>query len=75
MKVLDYSIARAQFKSILDEVCEENETVLIARKGGGAVVMISLEEYNAQQETNHLLRSPENARRLRQSIASLDAAK
>ncbi len=73
MKVMDYATASAQLKSIMDEVSEENETVVIACEGGKAVVMISLEEYNAQQETSHLLRSSANARRLRQSIDSLDA--
>ena len=73
MRVLNYSTARAELKSVMDEVCGDNETVMISRSGGDAVVMISLDEYNAQQETNHLFRSPRNAKRLRESIDSMDA--
>ena len=73
MDVVNYSAARAELKSVMDRVCDDNETVVISRSGGSAVVMISLDEYNAQKETNYLLRSPGNAKRLRASIDALDA--
>jgi len=73
MEVLNYSTVRAELKSVMDRVCDDNETVVVTRNGGSAVVMISLDEYNAQKETNYLLRSPQNAKRLRQSIESLNA--
>jgi len=38
----------------------------------GPVVMISLEEYTAIEETLHLLRSPKNASRLHAAIADLE---
>jgi antitoxin YefM len=37
--------------------------------------MISLEDYNSLQETLHLLGTPKNADRLRQSIAEFKAGK
>lgn len=73
MEVLNYSTVRAELKSVMDRICDDNETVVISRNGGSAVVMISLDEYNAQKETNYLLRSPRNAKRLRQSIETLNA--
>jgi len=36
-------------------------------------VVISLEDYQALEETAYLLRSPKNARRLLESIAELEA--
>jgi len=37
------------------------------------VVMLSLEDYQALEETSHLLRNPKNARRLLDSVNELDA--
>jgi antitoxin YefM len=37
------------------------------------VVLISLEDYQALEETSYLLRSPQNARRLFESITELEA--
>ncbi|MDO6726623.1 type II toxin-antitoxin system prevent-host-death family antitoxin [Cognatishimia sp. 1_MG-2023] len=70
---MNYSAARAELKSVMDNVCDDNETVVISRSGGSAVVMISLDEYNAQKETNYLLHSPRNVKRLRDSIDALNA--
>jgi antitoxin YefM len=36
---------------------------------------MSLEDYEALEETAHLLKSPANARRLMQSVQKLDAGK
>jgi len=36
-------------------------------------VMMSLDDFKALEETSYLLRSPKNARRLLESIASLEA--
>ena len=45
------------------------------RKRESAVVMISLEDYQAMEETAYLLRSPANARHLLEAIAELEAGK
>jgi antitoxin YefM len=42
--------------------------VIITRQKERAVVMMSLEDWNAYEETAYLLRSPANAARLRMSI-------
>jgi antitoxin YefM len=47
--------------------------VIITRKNQRAVVMISLEDYQALEETAYLLRSPKNARRLLESVAELES--
>ncbi|MFV1874893.1 type II toxin-antitoxin system Phd/YefM family antitoxin [Nioella sp.] len=73
MDVMTYTDARASLKDVMDRVIHDRSEVVVTRKNREAVVMISLEEYNAIQETLHLLQSPENARRLHRSIDQLTA--
>jgi antitoxin YefM len=75
MNILTFSEARASFKQALDEVCKDHEPTVITRQRGEHVVMISLDDYNSMQETLHLLGSPKNAERLRESIAEFKAGK
>jgi antitoxin YefM len=53
----------------MQQVIEDHDPIIITRQNEESVVMISLADYNALMETNHLLRSPANARRLLASIA------
>ncbi|ALE58768.1 type II toxin-antitoxin system prevent-host-death family antitoxin [Paraburkholderia sp. SIMBA_055] len=73
MNVLTYSEARAGFKQAMDEVCRDHAPMLITRQSGENVVMVSLEDFNAMQETLYLLSSSKNAQRLARSIAQLNA--
>ncbi|OXJ22517.1 prevent-host-death protein [Burkholderia sp. HI2714] len=75
MNILTFSEARAGFKQALDTVCRDHEPMVITRQRGEHVVMISLDDYNSMQETLHLLGTPANADRLRQSIAQFKAGK
>lgn len=59
--------------TILDSVVENKEEAVITRDEREAVVMISQSEYEALKETAHLLRSPENARRLSSAIDELES--
>jgi len=72
MKVANFSEFRNGLKSYLDDVEENNETVIIKRSKGNGAVLISLEEYNSMQETMYLLGSKKNANRLRESIKQLE---
>jgi antitoxin YefM len=64
-----YTQARAQFSSLLDEVTKNREVVIIQRRGSEDVAMISADELSGILETAHLLRSPNNVKRL---LAALD---
>ena len=59
-----YSQARANLAKLCNEVSENKEIVLINRRNGEAVALISASELSSLVETAHLLRSPSNARRL-----------
>lgn len=73
MDVMTYSNARAQLKDVMDRAINDQQEVVVTRKNGGSVVVVSLETWNAINETLHLLSNPNNASRLRASIAQLDA--
>ena len=72
MSVLSYSEARARFKSVMDSAINDQQEVVVTRKNGEAVVVVSLDAWNAINETLHLLSNPRNAERLRAAIADLD---
>ena len=75
MDAISYTSARRNLAKTMEKVCEDHAPVIITRKGAPAVVMMSLEDYEALQETAYLLRSPENARRLLASVAQLEGGK
>lgn len=72
MDAISYTAARSNLAKMMEKVCEDHQPVIITRKKAPSVVMISLEDFEALQETAYLLRSPENARRLLESIAELE---
>ena len=73
MKAITYTAARENLASTMDEVCRDRSPVIITRNREQAVVMLSLEEFEALEETAHLLRSPTNTKRLLSSISALEA--
>ena len=72
MDAITYTTARAHLAETMDRVCDDHEPIIITRNSQQAVVMLSLEDYKALEETSYLLRSPKNARRLLEAIASLE---
>lgn len=75
MDVVTYTDARANLKDVMDRVVQDRTHVVVTRQKAEAVVMMSLSEWNAMEETMHLLSSPKNAERLRASIQQMDAGK
>jgi antitoxin YefM len=59
-----YTNARARLASLLDQVTKNREVVIIQRRGCEDVAMITADELAGILETAHLLRSPQNAKRL-----------
>jgi antitoxin YefM len=75
MTAISYTAARENLASTMDRVCNDHDPVIITRNREQAVVMLSLEDYEALQETAYLLRSPANAKRLIESVESLNQGK
>jgi len=75
MDTITYSAARAKLADTMNRVCDDHEPIIITRNGQQAVVMMSLDDFNALEETSYLLRSPKNAQRLLESIAALGSGK
>ena len=73
MESIPYTTLRANLATQIDRVCEDHAPIIVTRKGSPSVVMISLEDYEAVDETAYLLRSPKNARRIFESILELEA--
>lgn len=63
-KETTYTQARENLAATLDDVADNNAIVVIKRRGGKDVAMIAADELSSLMETVHLLRSPNNARRL-----------
>ena len=74
MKSIGYTFARNNLAKTIEDVCNDHTPIVITRKGEGAVVMMSIEDYQAMEETAYLLRSPKNTRRLLESIAELESS-
>ncbi len=72
MKVLSYTALRRTLAKTMEKVCDDHEPIVITRKSEGAVVMLSLEDYESLEETTYLLRSPKNLKRLVESISQLE---
>lgn len=72
MDAISYTSARSNLSKMMEKVCDDHQPIIITRKKAPSVIMMSLEDFEALQETAYLLRSPENARRLLESVTQLE---
>jgi len=72
MKAISYTAVRSNLAKTMDSICDDHEAVVITRKNERSVVMLSLEDYESLEETAYLLRSPNNMKRLIESISELE---
>lgn len=63
-----YSNARNNLASLLEQVTDEQEIIVINRRGREDVALVSASELSSLIETAHLLRSPKNAQRLLKAL-------
>jgi antitoxin YefM len=71
MKTITYTAARENLASTMQQVCDDHDPVIVTRRRDQAVVMMSIDDYTALEETAYLLRSPKNARRLHDAVDQL----
>ena len=75
MIVANYTEFKTNLKRYLDDVEQNNETLIIKRNSEKGTVLISLEEYNSIVETMHLLSTKTNVARLYESIQQMNEGK
>jgi antitoxin YefM len=75
MRTVNFSDARSNLKAVLDGVIDDADVTIITRRDADDVVVMSLSTWNSWKETEYLLASPANARRLRKAIADMDAGR
>jgi len=73
MDAISYTNARNNLAKTMDRVNENHEPIVITRQNGSPAVLMSLEDFNAWEETAYLLRSPANAKRLNDAIAAINS--
>jgi antitoxin YefM len=72
-RITSYSDLRSHLKDYCDEVAEGGEPLIVSRRNGRDVALVSLDELAGLEATAHLLRSPVNARRLLESLEEVRA--
>lgn len=75
MRTLNYTTARQTLATAIDKVVDDHTPLVITKGSDKAVVMMSLDDWNAWQETMYLLRNPANAERLLGAVRDFDEGK
>jgi antitoxin YefM len=75
MNVTSISNFRKDAKAYFDQVIDDKDVLLITRRDGQTVVVMTLDQYNSKVETDYLNSSPANRKHLQKSIASLRAGR
>lgn len=70
-----YSSLRENLATVLDQVVDQQDTVIVRRRGARDVALIPASELAGLMETANLLRSPRNARRLLSALRRAEAGK
>lgn len=69
MRTLSSTELRQNLSSVMDQVNDDHEPVIVTRAKGKPVVMVSLEDWSSMDETTYLTASPANKAALDASIA------
>ena len=75
MRTLSSTELRQKLSSVMDQVNDDHEPVIVHRAKGKPVVMVSLEDWASMDETTYLLASPANRAELFKAIAETDPAR
>ena len=73
MNALTYTYTRQHLAEVMRSVNDDHTPVVVTSQRGKPVVILSLEDYQAFEETAYLLRNPNAAKRLLDSVEELRA--
>ncbi|RFP15097.1 MULTISPECIES: type II toxin-antitoxin system Phd/YefM family antitoxin [unclassified Duganella] len=73
MRIINFSDARSNLRTVIDQVVEDADVTIISRRDAPDAVVMSFDHYSSLMETVHLLSSPANAAHLAKSIAQARA--
>lgn len=68
MRIVNLSEARNSLKKLIDQVVDDADFTIIARRDAPDAVMMSRDTFNGLMETAYLLKTPANAAHLARSI-------
>lgn len=71
MDALTYSYTRQHFADVMRQVNDDRAPVVVTSQRGKPVVIMSLDDYHALEETAYLLRNPKGAKRLMEAVEEL----
>jgi antitoxin YefM len=75
MEAISYTSVRNNLAKTIDKVNEDHAPIIITRQNGSSAVLMSLEDFNAYEETAYLMRSPVNAARLSKAVVDVTKGK
>lgn len=73
MQTMSYTALRNHLANALDKVNDDHAPMLITRQNGKPAVLMSLEDFKSYEATAYLMASSNNAMRLNQAIAQIEA--
>ncbi|SDH28836.1 MULTISPECIES: type II toxin-antitoxin system Phd/YefM family antitoxin [unclassified Duganella] len=68
MRIINFSDARSNLRTVIDQVVEDADITVISRRDAPDAVVMSFDHYSSLMETVHLLSSPANVAHLAKSI-------
>ena len=68
MRIVNFTEARNSLSTVINQVTEDADYTVIARRDAPDAVLMSLETFNSLMETVYLLKTPANAAHLARSI-------
>jgi len=71
MNALTYTYTRQNLAEVMRAVNEDHNPVVVTSQRGKPVVILSLDDFHAFEETAYLLRNPQGAKRLLESVEEL----
>jgi antitoxin YefM len=71
MEAITYTYARQHLAEVMRRANDDHAPVVVTSQRGKPVVILSLDDYHAMEETAYLLRHPKGAQRLLEAVGEL----